>query len=103
THEPVLGARGIGQAVDALEELAGDPNRDGDPLVVQVRHVLPDIASAVQATETGGDKASVKLAQKALSPLMKLLGRARREGTLGAVGPQMLDIAREIRQQLRRL
>src|SRR4029434_5336960 len=57
THEPVLGARGIGQAVDALEELAGDPNRDGDPLVVQVRQVLPDIASAVQATETGGDKA----------------------------------------------
>jgi YVTN family beta-propeller protein/cysteine-rich repeat protein len=103
TNELVPGARGIGQAVDALVELAGDPSRDGDPLVVQVRQVLPEIASAVEAAETGGDKAAIKLARKALGPLMKLLGRARREGTLGAAGPQMLDIAREIRQQLRRL
>jgi YVTN family beta-propeller protein/cysteine-rich repeat protein len=103
THEAVPGLRGVGQAVAALVELAGDPTLDGDPLVGQVRAVLPGIQSAVQAAETDGSKAAIKLAQKSLSPLMKLLGQARRQRTLGAAGARLLDIGREIRQQLRRL
>jgi YVTN family beta-propeller protein/cysteine-rich repeat protein len=103
THQPLAGVRGIGQAVAALVELAGDPGLDGDPLVGQVRSVLPGVQSAVQAAETGGDKASITLAQRSLAPLMKVLGQARRQGALGAAGARLLDVAREIRQQLRRL
>jgi YVTN family beta-propeller protein/cysteine-rich repeat protein len=102
-QDPVPGVRGVGAAVDAILALANDPAFEGDALVQRVRGALPALQSAVQAAETGGGKAAIRLAQRSLNPLAKLLTEARRDGTLGPVGPQLLDIAREIRQRLRQL
>jgi hypothetical protein len=38
-----------------------------------------------------------------LKPVLTALEKARRHGTLGSSGAQLLDIAREARRQLKRL
>jgi hypothetical protein len=97
----IPGVNGVRAGVSAIGAIL-DEHPD-DPIASELRPLLPALESAVAAAETGGDRAALRLVRKTLKPVLTALEKARRHGTLGATGAQLLDIAREARRQLKRL
>jgi YVTN family beta-propeller protein len=101
TQTPIPGVDGVRAGVAAIGTiLAQHPD---DPIAGDLAPLLPALASAVEAAETGGDRTALRLVRQTLKPVLTALERARRRGTLGVSGAELLDIAREARRELKKL
>ena len=98
---PIPGIQGVRAGVSAIGAIV--EASPGDPLLNDVRGSLPALEGAVAAAQTGGDRATLRLVRRSLKPILRTLEAARRKGTLGTAGAQLLDIAREAQRQLKRL
>ena len=99
---PLPGVRGVRAGIAAITAIVGESAPD-DPLASELRASLPALESAVEAAETGGDRAALRNARRLLKPILRTLEAARRKGTLGTTGARLLDLAREAARQLKRL
>lgn len=99
---PIEGLASLRAGIEAMKAIIEEAG-PGDPVAAEVAGELGALDSALSAAETGGSKDALKLVRKTLKPILKTLESARKHGTLGANGARLLDIAREGRDQLKRL
>jgi YVTN family beta-propeller protein/cysteine-rich repeat protein len=99
---PIEGLASIRAGIAAMRALIEDAGPN-DPFAAEVAGQLGALESALSAAETGASRDALKLVRRTLKPILKTLESARRHGSLGDTGARLLDIAREARDQLKRL